>query len=529
MAEADAGAATPQMREASSKVSPTDSAVKVPAILVVLVAGLVVRLLLATFPTFGIDFGLFQFWSNQMAIHHIEGVGWTGGPWNFYEGDFFIDYAPGYLYVLWLVGELNQIFTFTNDQYEYVLKLPSIAADLASIYLLYRVLENQRIELRVGAALAYALFPVALFIGAVWGQVDSLLGCLLLLSVYWIGRDRPVAGGVAFALAFLVKPQAIAALPFLAFWIMKSYPPRRVPVGVGLPVLAGLSLFFVGAGVSIWRYLVDDQGTNLVLALAASGLGAALLAIGYVTLRSESADPGGAAHGLPRYVLVPPKVWYPAFLAPAVVLLLAITPFFVLKPWEFMDRLQASANVYPYASFHAYNFWGVFRYNQPDNVEYLGLSYQIWGILLFAFTAFFIIYSLREAKGMGALALGTGLCVVAFFMFITRMHERYLFPAFLPLLAACVIYNSAWLWTGFAGLAVTHGLNLYHAYAEFNDNHLRIDWIFNWLQDPNMLGFNVFEVDTTVEWLSVVTVAALPPLLAAAYGIGSRVRAGEAA
>ncbi|HTF40992.1 MAG TPA: hypothetical protein VK754_10410, partial [Propionibacteriaceae bacterium] len=218
-----------------------------------------------------------------------------------------------------------------------------------------------------------------------------------------------------------------------------------------------------------------------------------------------------------------------SFLAPVLVLLLAITPFFVLKPWEFMERLQSSANVYPYASFHAYNFWGIFRYNQPDNIEYLGLSYQVWGIVLFAFTTLFIIYSLREAKGMGALALGTGLCVVAFFMFITRMHERYLFSAFLPLLAACVIYKSAWLWTGFAGLAVTHGLNLYHAYAEFNDNHLRIDWIYDWLTDPNMLGFNVFEVDTTVEWLSVLTVAALPPLLAAAYGIGSRVRAGEAA
>ena len=188
MAEADARAATPQMREASFSVSPTDSAIKVPAILVVLVAGLILRLLLATFPAFGIDFGLFQFWSNQMA---------TSGPWDFYEGDFFIDYAPGYLYVLWLIGEVNQIFTFTTGQYEYVLKLPSIAADLGSIYLLYRVLDKQRMELRVAAALAWALFPVALFIGPVWGQVDSLLGCLLLLSVYWIGRDRPVAGAVA--------------------------------------------------------------------------------------------------------------------------------------------------------------------------------------------------------------------------------------------------------------------------------------------------------------------------------------------
>ena len=206
-----------------------------------------------------------------------------------------------------------------------------------------------------------------------------------------------------------------------------------------------------------------------------------------------------------------------------------IVPFFGFKVWELYDQLRFSTNVYPYASFHAYNFWGVFRYNQPDNVEYLGITYQYWGIILYAVTTLFIIYSLREAKGIGALALGTGLCVVAFFMFITRMHERYLFPAFLPLLAACVIYNSRYLWTGFAMLSVVQMLNLYHAYAEFNDNHLRIDWIFDWLQDPNWLGFKIFEVDTTVEWLSVLTVAALPPLLVAAYVIGGRVRYGETA
>jgi len=437
MAEAQAGAATPQMREASPAMSPTDSAIKVPAILVVLVAGGVLRLLLATFPGFGIDVGTFQAWSQQMA---------AGGPWDFYDTDFFTDYAPGYLYVLWFIGELHEIFAFTSGQYEYVLKLPSIIADLASAYLLYRLLDSQRMELRIASALAYLLFPATLFIGAVWGQVDSLLALFLLLSVYFLGRRRPVAAGVAYVVGFMVKPQAIAALPFFAFWALRNYPPK------------------------VWAQVI---GVSALVALALT------------------------------------------------------VPFFGYKEWELYDQLRFSANVYPYASFHAYNFWGVFRYNQPDNVEYIGLTYQYWGIALYAVTTLFIIYSLREAKGMGALALGTGLCVVAFFMFITRMHERYLFPAFLPLLAACVMYNSRYLWTGFAMLAVVQMLNLYHAYAEFNDNHLRIDWVFDWLQDPNMLGFNVFEVDTTVEWLSVVTVAALPPLLAAAYGIGSRVRYGE--
>lgn len=433
MGEAEAGAAFPRAREASPAISSIDFSFRVPAILVVLLAGLVLRLLLATFPAFAIDVGTFQAWSQQLAAN---------GPWDFYDTDFFTDYAPGYLYVLWFIGEINEQLTFTSGQYEYILKLPSIVADVASVYLIYRFLEDQRMEVRIASALGYALFPAALFVGAVWGQVDSLLAFFLLLTAYFIGRDRPVAAGVAYVVGFLIKPQAIGALPFLAFWVLKNYPPL------------------------VWAKVIGVS---------------------------------------------------------ALVVLVLITPFFTSKPWELYDQLRYSTDVYPYASFHAYNFWGTFAYLKPDNVEYLGFSYQVWGIALFVITTLFIIYSLRNEEGPGALALGTALCVVAFFMFVTRMHERYLFPAFLPLLAACVIYNKSLLWAGFAGLAVTHGFNLYHAYAEFNDNHLRIDWIFNWLQDPRFwLGL------TTVEFLSLMTVAALPPLLAAAYGLGIRVKQPEA-
>ncbi|HEV8574338.1 MAG TPA: hypothetical protein VGR43_06475 [Dehalococcoidia bacterium] len=404
--------------------------IRVPAILLVLAAGLVIRLMLASFPGFGVDVGTFQAWSGAMAAN---------GPWDFYDTDFFTDYAPGYLYVLWLIGELHERFTFTNGQYEYILKLPSIAADLASAYLLYRFLDGQKQGVRVGAALGYLLFPATLFVGAVWGQVDSLLAFFLLLSVHFIGRGRPLPGAVAYTVGFLVKPQAIAALPFLAFWVLRHYPPR------------------------VW--------------LEATAVGLATV-----------------------FVLV--------------------FPFFLFKPWELFDQLRFSVNVYPFASFHAYNFWATFAYLERDNVEYLGVSYQIWGYGLFAISTSFIIYSMRRSEGMGALALGTALCILVFYMFVTRMHERYVFPAFLPLLAACVLLHSRALWAAFAALGVLHFLNLYHAYAEFNDNHVRVDWVFEWLQDPNFWGIGL----TTVEFLSVLTVAVLPPFLAAAYALGERPR-----
>ena len=81
-------------------------ALKVKGIAFVLVMGLVLRLILATLPGFTVDLGTFQGWANQLALR---------GPWNFYESDFFTDYAPGYMYVLLLIGKLHQWFNFSQD------------------------------------------------------------------------------------------------------------------------------------------------------------------------------------------------------------------------------------------------------------------------------------------------------------------------------------------------------------------------------------------------------------------------------
>ncbi|TMB67410.1 MAG: DUF2029 domain-containing protein [Chloroflexi bacterium] len=402
----------------------------------VLAAGLVLRLFLATLPGFGVDVGTFAAWANQLA---------ATGPWNFYDTDFFTDYAPGYLYLLWFIGELNERFHFSSDTYQYILKLPSIAADLASAYLLYRILEGKSQGVRVGTAGLYLALPFVWFTGAVWGQVDSLLAFFILLSIFFLARDRPIPAAAAYTVAFLVKPQAIAALPFLAFWGVRHYPPK------------------------IWA---GATAVALVLGLA------------------------------------------------------LMVPFFGLKPWGLIDVMQFAASYYHYASFHAYNFWAawpVSAYLKTDDIKYLGLSYQVWGFVLYGVSIGLVLYSLRRSEGLPALALGTSLCILLFYMFVTRMHERYVFAFFLPFLVACVLYNNRLLWTSFAGLAFIHLLNLYHAYAEFNDNELRSPRVFNWLQDANFWNLGM----STVELLSFLMLLLLVPIAAVTYVIANRPRSSE--
>ena len=413
--------------------------VRMPGILPVLAAGLLLRLVLALIPPFQIDTGTFRAWSDSLA---------RDNPWNFYKTDFFTDYAPGYMYVLWFIGKLNQLFHFNQETFECVLKLPSIAADLASAYVLYLLLKDQKQEWRVGAAAIYLLFPAVLIIGPIWGQVDSLLAFLLLLSIYFIDRERPMAGALVFTLGFLTKPQIIATLPFLAVWIMRRNPPR------------------------VWLQIT---GASLAL------------------------------------------------------LLVVIFPFFTFKPWDLIPQLYDATNVenYRVKSFFAYNFWnigGLFEGFKPDVTgiqpgqgTLLGIDYRYWGFALFATSIVGIIRVMWNSRGTGALALGSALSVYVFYMFMTRMHERYVFAAFLPLLAAAVTLHSRTLLALFGTLGMIHFFNLYHVYVYYQHD-LRWNAFYKWFEKSNLLGTGL----ETVQVLSLLMVVGLPFLIAVAYRISNR-------
>jgi hypothetical protein len=121
------------------------------------------------------------------------------------------------------------------------------------------------------------------------------------------------------------------------------------------------------------------------------------------------------------------------------------------------SHLADSADRYPYNSSFADNLWMVF----PDfagcdveichdpttgpvqqGSEYLGLTTRTWGLALYVLSCVAVIAMLRRTRSTEFLALGTSLCALGFFVFITRMHERYLFPYFLPALLACSLLRS---------------------------------------------------------------------------------------
>jgi hypothetical protein len=157
-----------------------------------------------------------------------------------------------------------------------------------------------------------------------------------------------------------------------------------------------------------------------------------------------------------------------------------------------------------------------------DDSQWFGIDYRYWGITLtvIAIVAVCAVSTRAEGNRPDLLALGTAISVLAFYLFMTRMHERYLFPMFLPMLAACAIAHSRILWVLFVFLAVAHFLNLYYVYWYYRfdlipENRLPDTpiwpWLYDWIEDRAFL-------------LSLLMAVSFPVLLGVAYRLGLRPR-----
>ena len=182
-------------------------------ILVLLALGLAFRLIIAYLlpgSGFGNDVSSFRFWASELATHGANG---------FYSRGFFIDYSPGYLYVLWAVGVVGNALGGIGD----LIKIPPILADIGLGYLVWSMtleLGGSRRAARLGAAIVI-VNPITWLDSSIWGQVDSVGVAVLLLAVRELWRDRPERSAVLAALAAIIKPQLGIFIPILAIVVIR--------------------------------------------------------------------------------------------------------------------------------------------------------------------------------------------------------------------------------------------------------------------------------------------------------------------
>ncbi|MEA5016677.1 MAG: phospholipid carrier-dependent glycosyltransferase [Candidatus Limiplasma sp.] len=181
-----------------------------------LLASLALRLALAyRVEGYQVDINCFKAWSSRMAAI---------GPTRFYEEGYFCDYPPGALLALWPIGAITQALSPLGQGMSLlILKLIPILCDLIGAVWLF-AFGRKRLSQRAAVCLAllYALNPAALVNGAAWGQMDSLLALVMMLTASQAISRRWKAAVPLFVVGALMKPQALLLAPVALIWLLAS-------------------------------------------------------------------------------------------------------------------------------------------------------------------------------------------------------------------------------------------------------------------------------------------------------------------
>lgn len=181
--------------------------------------GCAVRFALALLPGQIFDIQYWSDWSIKLA---------EVGPGGFYGLTERTDYMPGYLYILWLLGSLKNIFLIDQQTFLYLLKVPGIVAEVLISVIIYFYFSNYSYKLKNLASGAILLNPALIFNSAIWGQIDSILTLMMLFTITFISQNKFLLSSLFLSLSFLVKPQTLSIILIPALALVKNLSSRNI-------------------------------------------------------------------------------------------------------------------------------------------------------------------------------------------------------------------------------------------------------------------------------------------------------------
>jgi len=468
-------------REAPSRTWSGDTG----GILVLLALGLTFRLIIAyLLPGSGFknDIQAFQFWANELADHGLAG---------FYGRGFFIDYSPGYLYVLWAVGMVGNVLGGIGD----LIKIPPILADAALGYVVWSMLKElgaSERSARIGAGIII-FNPITWIDSTIWGQVDSVGVVVLLLAIRELWRDRPERAAILAALAAIIKPQLGILIPIVAIVVIRR---------------------------ALWPkggYGIDDEPEELPSTL-----------------------------GIERRTRGPLRIATTA-LAGLLTLVLLSLPFGLSLPGLVAQVVKAAAG-YPYLTVNAFNPWALVVQETPDGRQDSLANDRAWicdstivasgpqefrlgpivipewtipattddkcpdglfiggfpagmvGAVLFLLAAALALWLVARRPDRLTILIGVAVLALAFFVLPTRVHERYLYPM-VAIGAILAAVSLRWR-IAYAISAVAMFANMYVVLTTWYPNNPNIhDWL------------GIGPTLATFPWLHAASLAQVPVLI----------------
>lgn len=175
-------------------------------------------------------------WSNGL---------WQNGIFSAYSTIESLDYPPLFLFPLYIVGFIRNL-PFINQFPELeiiILKMWQVIFDVATIILIYIVLKKYNQVLTIILSCTWALNPTIILNSSFWGQTDSIMIFLILLSFYFLESDKPIHSLVIYALAGLCKYQSLYFAPIILILLFKNYKIQKSLIAFGSSILTGIIIF----------------------------------------------------------------------------------------------------------------------------------------------------------------------------------------------------------------------------------------------------------------------------------------------
>ncbi len=422
----------------------------VGAVLVVLALGLVLRIIIARLlpgSGFEVDLNAFRFWATNLATEGLNG---------FYTRDFFHDYTPGYLYVLWLVGIVGQAAGGVGD----LIKIPPILADLAIGWLAWSMVRELggRDRLALAAAAVAVLNPISWFDSVVWGQADSFGVVFVMLGLRELWRDRPERAAIYTVIAAIIKPQLGILIPLVAVVTIRR---ALWPAG--------------GFG--------DAERTGHPIRILTTALA------GFVT---------AVVLCLPFGLSV---------------VELSVSPPFISS--GLLKQVAVAAGGYPYLTVNAYNPWALvpgdlgnslanaglwicdYAGTQADcgsgTAVFAGIPAVVIGTTLLLAAIAAILWVAARRPDRLTLLVALAVLALAFFVVPTRVHERYGYP-FFALAVVLAAVSVRWR-VAYVVLSIATFANMYVVLTTlYPDNPSIADWLGIGPAIRSELGVALFSV-----------------------------------
>ncbi len=286
------------------------------------------------------------------------------------------DYLPLFHYVLKIFGVFQGSIEKIGSNIHYLKSITLLFHFLTGFFLISLIKKKgSSPDNMIVYVLFYLLNIAILYNTVVWGQVDAILTCLSFIACYFSFKKNVLLSLVFIVLAINFKLQAIIFLP-----------------------VVGLMLFPV---------IISTFSIKKVL----------------------------------KWIFIP-------FLLQIIILLPFILSGTLDNLWSVVT---GSVGKWPVVSMNAYNIWDFILsgdlYTMPDNKTFIGISYKQWGLLMFFVTSGIALFPLLKSGYLSIkrkidfnfpiekFLLLCGIIPLLFFYFNTQMHERYIHPALVFLIA----------------------------------------------------------------------------------------------